>query len=290
MHRGTHEPDTALDDRHFMFFGVDYADAAPRVHFNAWPEGAPRTTLNPNVALLGTGIQPHVVRFHAVLGVWRDCNDDRYVGHAELGLLEYHPSAAGFANRCAASDPNGAGTYPHNDGTWVRELIWLGPASTALGEPRRNPTNEYLDGVLVWGDWGQPGDAPEQRCRAPPAPAGALAACAPGATPSGPKLEPDMRFRFYAGTRDAGGLAHCERTPGGTRATAHPALGYCPPADAGASVWRGSNGPSWSSDELWLAQRTIDPARFNVEPAQWATFYASLPGSAWGWALPGRLA
>ena len=84
---GSLEPDTRLDALGgFMYTGTP--TGANQVYFNAINtiDFAPA----PNSALLGSRLAPLTASgFTAVLGVWRDCNGDGYMGMADGALREY---------------------------------------------------------------------------------------------------------------------------------------------------------------------------------------------------------
>ena len=168
-YRGNNEPDTAYDDATYMFLEPDASAPGHKVYFNGFGRVARETHYNPNVGALGTRIQPPVTAMSAMLGFWKDCNNDGYVGLAETAALEYRAellSALGGTGICPPATPTTSQSiYPYNDGTWVRELIWIGPKSLgAIGAPSGNPTNYYADGTGVWGDWGLPGAPPVLVC------------------------------------------------------------------------------------------------------------------------------
>lgn len=165
-YRGTSEPDTGLDDPIWMYLepDTDPNSAIHKVYFNAFGRVSRETHYNPNVAATGSRIMPPAqTTFTAILGFWKDCNQDGYVGMSEYGLIEYRSELLLDASVCAPRTPVvGQAMYPHNDGTWVREFIWIGP--TGLGAASGNPTNFYAAGTGVWGDWGAPGVPPQIQC------------------------------------------------------------------------------------------------------------------------------
>lgn len=175
---GQQEPDTPYDvARGRMFTTTDSAsDGVRRVYFNAYPAFYV-TSFDPNVAALGTRL--HVmptVHYQALLGVWKDCNLDGYVGMAEGALREYRATLLPETTPCPARAP---GPGVHNDGQWVAEMLMIGGPDpceyvndaqykeTECADARQgpgvdrtfspNPHVLYANGTLVWGDAGEPG-------------------------------------------------------------------------------------------------------------------------------------
>ncbi|MFA5861808.1 MAG: hypothetical protein WDA16_08945 [Candidatus Thermoplasmatota archaeon] len=200
----TREPDTARDaGSGRMFTTPDTSRSGLRVYFDAFPsvggasEGQPFDGLafNPNVGALGTRVTPTGnVQFRALLGVWKDCNKDGYVGNGLSALQTYRAELLLDTSVC----PRGP---LFNDGQWVDEYLALGmvdpcerqdatyrqdhcPTSHAgltLSPPgstpafNKNPTDLYGVDVHVWGDEGAPGDVPAVHCALRPLPRGTTA-------------------------------------------------------------------------------------------------------------------
>jgi hypothetical protein len=188
--KGSLEPDTAVD----RSAGYQWADAdtAPcgvgavtttgcdvnRVYLNGFITQNADThydhgssSLNPNFATLGTAHPSWMGQAAALIGVWKDCNADGYIGLGDNGLLEYRTEvlnaqiAAGLAP--AGICPVKATAPSHNDGTWVHELIAIGPdqANVDHGFPDANKWDLNDENARVWMDWNQPGDLPPpNRC------------------------------------------------------------------------------------------------------------------------------
>lgn len=139
--------------------------AEARVYFNAVLLVADTTGgVSPNAQ--GTRLAPPTsVRIGAYLGLWKDCNADGYIGHAETALLEYR-------EELATGDICPAGT-PWRAPGWFTELVWIGPSgSTAnFGAPRAL----WDDDARAWADFGQPGELPELLCQYVPLPRDAFA-------------------------------------------------------------------------------------------------------------------
>lgn len=179
---GTYEPDTRFDeDEGQMYTAADTDPAGKRVYFNVfgtqWPAG-----VNPNVGVAGGRFQPSgIMHFNAHFGVWKDCNEDGYVGVAESALTAYRAEALLETAVCPS------GSF-HNDGQWVLELVPIGynetdvdPDSTAGDQSPNFIDVGDLDGpagshgAYVWGDQGAPGAVPGLTCPIVPAPHGTFA-------------------------------------------------------------------------------------------------------------------
>lgn len=149
---GTLEPDTSYDrDSGFMWLERDVRTdgARPRVYFNAVGNFY-STGVNPNTDLTGSRVHPFPFQnVGAYLGVWKDCNDDGYIGMAAGSLTEYRAELL--------SSPDICPSLPFNDGEWVYEFLWV--TSAFRPTERASPTlRSILDReALVWGDRGLPG-------------------------------------------------------------------------------------------------------------------------------------
>lgn len=201
---GTSEPDTAHDATDGrMFQSADTRAAGLRVYFDVFPTqggvqaGSPYDGLafNPNVATTGSRIAPAgLVTYRALLGVWKDCNQDGYIGLAESAVQSYRSDALLDSSIC----PRGS---LFNDGQWVEEFLDIGMVDpcaykdggyrqlhcpgrydglilTPLGGVHRwynDPRVMYANGTYVWGDDGLPGDIPAVDCAVRPLPRGTTA-------------------------------------------------------------------------------------------------------------------
>lgn len=166
-YRGESEPDSILDDPAYMWFEPDTSPSGHRVYFSGFQKAAPDGDYNANVHLLGSRVLAPVTAATALLGFWKDCNGDGYIGAVESALIEYRVELLIDDGICPPARPSpGQTIYPYNDGTWIREIIWIGPSQLphAAGAPSGNPTNFYDDGVRVWGDYGLPGGVPTTLC------------------------------------------------------------------------------------------------------------------------------
>ena len=216
--KGFQEPDTAADARDGYMFPGPPEGAARKVYFNGFlaqgrgphvecatsdvilvnifvacdpiggcaesPVLLPSAPCYAETVGVGSGLgglahSPYPMQPYAVLGVWRDCNKDGYIGYGDLGLWEYRSALLPVQNDCPAqTDPNPMpyDAYPsHNDGTWVRELLPIGWNQFGLTEPTGRPRDLNVydlndSEARVWADWGQP-DAPgRNNCNVNPLP------------------------------------------------------------------------------------------------------------------------
>lgn len=153
---GSFEPDTPQDVLGgYMHLepDVDPNPAVGKVYFNV-ENGYDQTGLTPNVGALGTRLMVEGFQWpHAFLGIWKDCNEDGYIGFGAGALLEY--SSLLLLDEPAPVCPVGASA--HNDGEWVYEFLWIGPADNV--EEARVALPRLLNdtGAFVWGDGGIPG-------------------------------------------------------------------------------------------------------------------------------------
>src|SRR5437870_4489630 len=122
--KGSSEPDTTHD----RLDGFMYATSSPAqsptgnyVYFNGFViEGTAATTSESvNLASLRSGFESVNSRPAAMLGVWRDCNKDDYIGNGEANYV-YRAELLLDKSLCPATP----GAYPtHDDGTWIYEFI-----------------------------------------------------------------------------------------------------------------------------------------------------------------------
>lgn len=178
------EPDTGYDLAGNMFLEPDRDLGGQRVYFHGF-EALPQTSVNPNLAATGSRIAPAPATHHrAILGVWKDCNGDGYIGMAESALQDYHVELLLGDPTCP---PTPGATEPvHNDGQWVNELLTLGmvdPCERAPDATRElacpdvdafanNERVIYSDDTYVWADLGAPGSTPAAECILAPPPRG----------------------------------------------------------------------------------------------------------------------
>jgi len=166
--RGVNEPDTLMDsqDGYMFLHPDDSTDDKHRVYFSAFAATPVVGYVPFGVGTLGTRIQPAPeMQFTALMGIWKDCNGDGYIGQVEGALIEYRAELLDDSSICPVGNLPPAGTagkfslYPHNDGTWIREFLFIGPKWTSV-----NPTTIYAPGSAVWHDWNLPGEAPRTTC------------------------------------------------------------------------------------------------------------------------------
>lgn len=183
--RGFYEPDTARDETSNGIFLTPDVDPNPntkKVYFSAFSAYYVLTP-NHNVGTVGSNIMVYPTNMHAILGVWKDCNKDGYIGLPEGVAWDYLSVLLVDTSVCPATDPgdhNATGFAPvHNDGTWVREFIPVGPdyetGGADQGAEWQNNTNHYNiadEAARIWGDWGLPEDAAKASCPVNPRPQG----------------------------------------------------------------------------------------------------------------------
>ena len=166
---GTFEPDTTFDTGGYMWPTPDTDPAGRKVYFNAWAD-LDYSGVNPNSGATGSRIYvtPSVI-FNAYLGIWKDCNEDGYIGMADGNLAEYPTALLSNTVICPAGSEFIKGSY-------VYEFIWVGPtddigddeAQASYGHPAIINDTE----ARVWHDWGFPGQKPGRTCPITPLPAG----------------------------------------------------------------------------------------------------------------------
>lgn len=160
---GHHEPATKLDvEGGWMFKEPDVSPstAINKVYFASWIAQYPGTTINPNLPEARSAFNAPVYAYWGMLGVWKDCNQDGYVGFRDQALLEYRTELLLDQSICpkvTTPNPIPVNWFPsHNDGQWVRELLpiqWVDTQST-FGD--HNPYNTNDNGARVWFDEGLP--------------------------------------------------------------------------------------------------------------------------------------
>lgn len=176
--KGSHEPDTVFDEGAGMMWADPDQDPNPhlrRVYFNGYLASTAvfPNAVNPNSATLRSGHQAYPFQAYALLGVWKDCNRDGYVGLGDNALLEYRFELLPADHVCPVS----ADRLAHNDGAWVRELVPIGYDDTrtelsgGVGVDE-NPYNFNDTRSRVWADWGAPGQPARPTCATVPPPTG----------------------------------------------------------------------------------------------------------------------
>ena len=190
--RGDNEPSTRRDAQDgYMWTTVNKA-AANKVYFNGFSglyvgyTTGVSTTVNPNFATVASAHQDYPYRAFAMLGIWRDCNEDGYVGLGDNAVLEYSSKLLTGTSVCPVQsipDKVPRNWLPiHNDGTLVREFLPIGwdykpgsaacPKSTLYTCSDVNVFNVNDSDARVWADWDLPGAAPGTQCYVRPHPRG----------------------------------------------------------------------------------------------------------------------
>ena len=164
---GTHEPDTSYDTAAWMFQEPPPV-GSNRIYFNGITFSGTTTSVSPNVALLEMQNEPPASERHmALLGVWKDCNGDGYIGAAEQALREYPASLLLTGSTCPGVTGPASAWVPgaHNYNGWVSEFIFIGRTGTQ---------RIYTDAdAMVWGDYHRPDEKPTFRsCALTPFPRG----------------------------------------------------------------------------------------------------------------------
>lgn len=169
--QGDHEPSTTFDVRSLMFDEPDTTMGSRQIYFNGLMVHA-FTGINPNVGALQSRLSlPGQQYLIAFLGVWKDCNLDGALGSLETAQLEYPAeelTLMGDTHVCPPTTPSPGGLYPHHDGEWVRELLWIGWGNNSAN-PQGIVPNVFNDtDARVWADVGLPGAQPAFGCPANP--------------------------------------------------------------------------------------------------------------------------
>src|SRR5205823_5038653 len=159
---GSHEPDAWDADAMFATSDTSPDPAARDVYFNGFLSSGYATVggegINPNTNAATTTIITPQPTPRALLGVWKDCNADGYVGALFSAQVDedqspdQYPSALADPSIC----PVGTGVGAYNDGTWVTEMfpIVLVPGS----EPEFSRWGILDRAARVWFDAGRPDD------------------------------------------------------------------------------------------------------------------------------------
>ena len=197
--KGDFEPSTLRDQTDgYMFPGANQAPVN-KVYFNGWLAQQPCydgclsfsgvatiTSFNPNLASQRSGVMAAPSIAYAMLGIWRDCNKDGFVGLGDQGLFEYPAQVPGVDAVLCPPTPVPARVPPnalpsHNDGGLIREFLPIGwnsqPVNTDCVTPYAacqdvDPFNVADNGARVWSDFGEPGAAPGNLCYVRPQPTG----------------------------------------------------------------------------------------------------------------------
>jgi len=171
---GSYEPDTPQDESQGWMW-QDASTSGDRIYFNGF-SNIYRSGVNPNSGVTESRIEPApIASFYAELGLWRDCNDDGYIGQVDSGEAWYRVETELNAAAVAANCPAGSKYNP--DGAWILEFI-------AIGDLTDNyDANDDNDGATiyshyindsesrVWGDLGLP-TSTSRSCPVNPRPIG----------------------------------------------------------------------------------------------------------------------
>ena len=186
--KGHLEPSTSRDrDDGYMWSDPDQAaGGARKVYFNGFmgAYAVYATHFSPNAAAAGTAIQPYPAEAWGVLGVWKDCNKDGYIGFGDQGLWEYRVELLALPGGPGASVCPNEGPIdprfpfvaegwmpPHNDGQWVHEFIAIGWRDWR-DSVDLNPWAINDSAARVWADYGLPESRQGLLCSVDPAPRG----------------------------------------------------------------------------------------------------------------------
>lgn len=170
--------------------GTTQAGNVHKVYFNGFVVEGDMQLVGPiNLGLASERVSPswHDYHQYVMMGVWKDCNNDGYVGFGDNGLWEYRSEllANTFGNSiCRPQSIPGTVSPPstnppfnwfpvHNDGQWVHEFIsiqWSRGNGAVLGDV--NPWNLNDNSSRVWADNSLPEDPPRGSCQITPQPAG----------------------------------------------------------------------------------------------------------------------
>ena len=170
--KGSYEPSTTWDTRDgFMWPEADTSPIGAKVYFNGFltdGEGLVTST-SPNLGSLETGFQTRAALPMVMMGVWKDCNRDDFVGNSEANWV-YPANLPGVDTDLCPPTP---GVYPtHNDGRWIYEfhsLTWSNETRAGLS----GDANTLVDnGAKVWADFGLPDSVLVPVCDLSPQPAG----------------------------------------------------------------------------------------------------------------------
>ena len=169
--RGFWEPDTLRDVQEgTVWTDPDTSEAGAKVYFTAY-SGLYVVTPNANVGATGASIMTYPTSIHAMLGVWKDCNGDGYVGMPEGLFLTYRAELLLDTSVCPPQQVNWVNDpqqLVYNDGTWIREFWPIGPD----GDADNNAFNIPDEDALIWGDFGLPETEGTRTCPVEPRPEG----------------------------------------------------------------------------------------------------------------------
>ncbi|HEX2022648.1 MAG TPA: hypothetical protein VHH36_08035 [Candidatus Thermoplasmatota archaeon] len=177
---GSFEPDTPHDVE--GAYGWPDPDVAPggygRVYFNAMAGSGVRATDNAAHGAVRPNVHdsrvapPASPSFVALLGAWKDCDLDGYVGSAKGAVWHYRAELLPAGSPCVDG--------PHVIDGWVWEFLQIGSERFEGGGYQAGPKRGIRDpGANVWGDFGAPGAAAHVECPRMPMPPGTLSGTGP---------------------------------------------------------------------------------------------------------------
>jgi len=175
---GGYEPDSRYDDadfNHLLKPSEHQAEGkANPLYFNAYLMGRPGFgggALNPNNAITKSQATFYTSNmWHALLGLWTDCNGDGYVGIAETAAREYRSELLTAAQLAACPSAHKIETKAagRTVGILIVEFITVAKEGNGIQDSRSIVDPD----AMIWGDVGKPfpnpGDVefytPELRC------------------------------------------------------------------------------------------------------------------------------
>ncbi|MFA5862660.1 MAG: hypothetical protein WDA16_13290, partial [Candidatus Thermoplasmatota archaeon] len=189
--KGEYEPSLKRDKEGWMYTTTDVnpSQDVRQVYFNGFQTQCAQvcTAIDTQLATLRTSVQTTDNNYQAMLGVWKDCNKDGYVGLADQGLTEYRAELLLDTSVCPkVTTPL---TIPanwkptHNDGEWVREFLNIGWFDTQSVVPCQACAQDNFDvnaynfndnKARVWADFGVPGATYGPSCPLVPVATGTL--------------------------------------------------------------------------------------------------------------------
>ena len=171
--KGNYEPSNDRDaNEGFMFQTGDTSggDGSRQVYFNGFATVQDQAVVygaySANVGMLESGLETTSTRPFAMLGVWKDCNIDEYIGSGE-NFYRYPVEMLPADSPCLVDLE-----FPtHNDGRWVYEFLPITWNNDTEGNLACCDINTYPDNkAVVWVDRGYPEAVTAPTC----GPAGAL--------------------------------------------------------------------------------------------------------------------
>lgn len=168
--KGSWEPSTKLDRDDGYMWPAGNPTTARKVYFNGFltdSEVAVQST-SPNLGLIRSSFQTRDAHPFAMVGVWRDCNRDDFIGNMDANYV-YPVTTPGVDLTLCPQTP---GVYPtHNDGRWIYEFTPITYSNRSI--LACCDANTYVDNLAkVWADYGLPDRVLGSECPVSPAPRG----------------------------------------------------------------------------------------------------------------------